>query len=211
VDTAELIHQLRVTLWDLSYTQWKTTVLFSLHWWSLVILICISYIIWWKLVDKSRLSQILLFGSFIAAGRIVMDIIGSNTVLWSYDIRELPFTPSPFLHDFTITPIALMLVYQYCHSWEKYLLWTSVATGFITFGFFPLLIAFDFLKYYNWYHAYSFILIIFIASLSRAILLGVLQLEQKYQCGFSSISSGRLTCQPAMKPLSKEDESRDEQ
>ncbi len=210
MNVAEMIHQLRVDLWNISYTQWKTTVLFSPHWWALVVLIAISYIVWWKLVDKSRLSQMLLFGSFIAAGRIVMDIIGSNTVLWSYDIREVPFTPSPFLHDFTITPLALMLVYQYCHSWKKFLAWTSIATGCITFVFFPLLIVFDYLKYYHWNHIYSFILIILIAALSRAVILGVLQLEQSYNCAHSNDSPGTLISQPAMKPLSKEDDTQND-
>ena len=179
MDTTEIIHEFKVTLWNLTYAQWKTQTLFSLHWWSLIILIISSYIIWWKMVDKRRLSDVLLFGSLIAVGRIVMDIIGSNTALWSYDIRELPFTPSPLLHDFTITPLALMLVYQYCPTWKKFLAWASVASGIITFIFFPILIAFNFLKYYNWNHIYSFILIIFIASLARTVMLGILQIEKQ--------------------------------
>lgn len=209
MDTAQTIYQLKVALWDLSYTHWKANVLFSIRWWSLVALIAIAYTVWWKLVDKQRLSQILLFGSFVAVGRIVMDLIGSNIVLWSYDVRELPFSPSPFLHDFTITPLALMLVNQYCPSWNKFLVWTAVVTGIITFVFFPLLIAFNFLKYYNWNHFYSFVLIIGIASLSRVVLLEVLQLEQRYQCSVSHGSPGKPICRPAMKPLS-EDEKRDQ-
>lgn len=185
VDTTLMVSQLKVSLWNLAYTHWKTNVLFSGRWWSLIALIVIAYVVWWLLVDKHRLSQILLFGSFIAVGRIVMDIIGSNMVLWSYDIRELPFYPSPFLHDFTITPLALMLAYQYSRSWKRFLIWSSVATGLITFVFFPLLIAFGFLTYINWNHIYSFVLIIAIASLSRGVLLGVLHLEQRYQTGYS--------------------------
>ena len=70
-----------------------------MQWWSLIALIAISYVIWWVLVDKRRLSQILLFGAFIAIQRAVMDIFGTNTARWSYDIRETPLLPSPFLHD----------------------------------------------------------------------------------------------------------------
>ena len=50
-----------------------------------------------------------------------MDIFGTNVGLWSYDIRETPLYPSVVLHDFTLTPLALMVVYQYCHSWKKVL------------------------------------------------------------------------------------------
>jgi len=136
VNTNEMIHELRLELWNLTYTQWKTQTLFSVQWWSLIALIAVFYAIWWAIVDKRRLSQILLFGSFIAIGRIVMDIVASNVVLWSYDIRELPFAPSPFLHDFTITPLALMTVYQYCYSWKKFFIWTTLVVGIISFVFF---------------------------------------------------------------------------
>ena len=177
MNTVDMIHQLKLELWNLSYNQWKTT-LFSIQWWSLVAFVAISYAIWWVIVDKRRLSQILLFGSLVAVGRVVMDTIGSNAVLWSYDIRLTPFSPSPFLHDFTLTPLALMVVYQYCHSWKKFLVWTVVATGIISFVFFPILTTFGILKLYNWNYFYSFVLIIGLASLSRWVLLGVLNIEQ---------------------------------
>jgi len=83
MDTAGQIHQLKLALWSLAYSQWKTETLFSVKWWALIGLIAIVYALWWKIVDKRRLSQILLFGSFVATGMIVMDIIASNAVLWS--------------------------------------------------------------------------------------------------------------------------------
>jgi len=176
--TADMIHQLRLELWNLSYNQWITQTFFSIQWWSMVAFIAISYAIWWVIVDKRRLSQILLFGSLVAVGRVMIDIIGTNAVLWSYDIRETPFYPSPFQHDFTLTALALMAVYQYCHSWKKFLVWTVVATGIISFVFFPILTTFGFLKLYNWNYFYSFVLMIGLASLSRWVLLGVLKIEQ---------------------------------
>ena len=176
--TADRIHQLRVELWNLSYNQWKTETLFSIKWWSLIALIVIFYAIWLVIVEKRRLSQILLFGSLIAVGRIVMDIIGTDVALWSYNIREIPFFPSPFLHDFTITPLSLMVVYQYCHSWKKFLIWTVVVTGIISFVFFPILIMFSFLKFYHWNYFYSFALMIGIASIARWVVLKVIKIEQ---------------------------------
>jgi len=179
--TVAMIHQLRVELWNLTYTQWKTETLFSIQWWSLIALIAISYAIWWVIVDKRRLSQILLFGSFVAVGRIVMDIIATNAVLWSYDIRETPFFPSPFQHDFTLIALALMVVYQYCHSWKKFLVWTGVVTGIISFVYFPILIKFGFLTFYHWNLFYSFVLVFGLATFSRWVVLGVLNLQQKHQ------------------------------
>jgi hypothetical protein len=136
MDTLAMIHQLKVSLWNLMYTYWKTETLFSIRWWSLIAMNFIGYAIWWKFIDKRRLSQLLLFGSLIAVGRIIMDIIGTNTVLWSYDIREIPFFPSPFIHDFTITPLSLMIVYQYSPTWKKFLAWTTVVIAIVSFVFF---------------------------------------------------------------------------
>ncbi|HEY8910086.1 MAG TPA: CBO0543 family protein [Desulfosporosinus sp.] len=176
--TADMIHKLRLELWNLSYTQWKTQTLFSIQWWSLIALIVIFYAIWWVIVDKQRLSQILLFGSFVAIQRIVMDTFGSNLALWSYN-GETPFYPSPFLHDFTVTPLAFMAVYQYCHSWKKFLVWTGVVTGIISFIFFPILSKFGILKVYeNWNYFYPSVMIFGIATLSRWVVLGVINIQQ---------------------------------
>jgi len=196
--TTDMINHLRIELWNLTYTQWKTQTLFSIQWWSMIVFVAIFYAIWWwVLVDKGRLSQILLFGSFVAVQRIVMDIVGTNTVLWSYNLRLTPFYPSPFVHDFTLTPLALMLVYQYCHSWKKFLVWAGVVTGIISFVFFPILSMFGFLKLYHWNDFYSFVLIIVIASLSRWALLRTLNIQQNY--GSAKDRSTTLNDQPAMK------------
>jgi len=71
VTTADMIHQLRLELWNLTYTQWKTETLFSIQWWSLIAPIVICYAIWWVIVYKPRLSQIILFGSFVAMNIMV--------------------------------------------------------------------------------------------------------------------------------------------
>jgi len=179
MNTVDMIHQLRLKLWDLTYTQWKTETLFSIQWWSTVALIVISYAIWWVIVDKRRLSQILLFGSLVAVQRIVMDIIGTNVVFFSYDIRETPFFPSPFQLDFTLIAMVFMVVYQYCHTWKKYLIWTAVVTGMISFAFFPILEKLGFLKIYkNWNVFYAYVLIFIIVSLSRWVVLAVLNIQQ---------------------------------
>ncbi|QDR81275.1 hypothetical protein SPTER_26500 [Sporomusa termitida] len=208
--TAEMIHQLRLELWNLTYTQWKTQILFTVQWWSLVVLVAISYAIWWVIVDKQRLSQILLFGSFVAVGRIVMDIIASNIGLWSYNIRETPFIPTPFLHDFTLTPLALMAVHQYCHSWKKFLIWTTITVGIISFVFFPLLTIFHFLTLYKWNLIYSFVLVMGIAFLARFVLLGILKIEQNYKHAKDLFKQENFKLAPAMKPLDKEYERQDE-
>lgn len=180
MDTANMIQQLKVTLWNLTYMQWKTKVLFSNQWWAIIATIAIVYAIWWKLVDKKRLSQLLLFGSLVSVGRILFDIVGSEMVLWSYNVRESPFVPSPFLHNLTISPLVYMLLYQYTSTWTSYLIWNTVITGVYSFIVLPILVALKMLTLYNWNYWYAFVVVFSITSLSRLVLVGVLNLEKKY-------------------------------
>lgn len=177
--TTDIIQQLRLEQWNLSYTQWKTETLFSIQWWGLVALVSLSYTIWWILVDKERLSRIILFGSFVAVQRVVMGIFGTSTGLWSYTIHLLPIYPNPFQDDFTVTALAMMVVFQYCYSWKKFLIWAGVASGTLSFILFPILIKFGILKLYNWRLFYSFVLIFGIATFSRWVFLGVLDIEER--------------------------------
>jgi hypothetical protein len=197
------VQQIKLTLWNLTYNNWKTEELFSVQWWSLITIIAISYIVWWKLVDKQRIIQIVLFGSLVSVGRIVMDIVGNNLVLWSYDIRVLPMIPIPFIHDFTISPLIYMLGYQYFTSWKTFSVFNIATTGSLSFIFLPLLSISRVLNLYNWNYFYTFILVIFITSLSRAVMLWLLHLEQKYEVGYSRNQSMIPNLQPVMKPLVK--------
>ncbi|AIF53094.1 CBO0543 family protein [Pelosinus sp. UFO1] len=201
MDIGSTIHQLKIDLWDLNYTQWKTQILFSPIWWSYITIIVISYAIWWKLVDKRRLTQLLLFGSLVSVGRILIDIIGSNMNLWSYNIRESPFIPSPFLHNFTISPLAFMLLLQYTSSWKSFIIWNAVITGVYSFVLNPIMISLHILTLYKWNYFYAFAVVFTMVSVCRAVLVGTLYLEKKYQGVSSDNSVKNLSCQPAMKPL----------
>jgi hypothetical protein len=43
------------------------------RWWGIVALMVIAYAVWWKLVDKSRLSHLLLFGSLVTVMRVIFE------------------------------------------------------------------------------------------------------------------------------------------
>lgn len=204
MDIIDLIHQLRFELWSYQFMEWKMN-LFTTRWWFSAITIVIAYAIWWKYVDKRRLTQILLFGSFIAVFRIIMDDVGASLALWVYSVKLIPLGHALFLNDLTIGPLAFMLVYQYCQSWKKFLLWTVIVEGGYSFVFLPILTHFDLLRLYNWQYHYTFFLMLFAAIVMRAILLTILKIEQKNEFGYS-IDPLTAKWQPAMKPLDKEND-----
>ncbi|MFZ3589274.1 hypothetical protein ACOI1C_08265 [Bacillus sp. DJP31] len=49
---------------DLTIEHWKHDDLFSPTWWVLLMATILPYILWWKIVDKSRFFEIFSFGFF---------------------------------------------------------------------------------------------------------------------------------------------------
>lgn len=202
MDTIDIIHQLRVELWGYHLTEWRMN-LFSPRWWGVVASIACAYAIWWKYVDKRRITQILLFGSFIAVFRTIMDDAGASAGLWVYSVKPLPLGHALFLNDLTIVPLGFMLVYQYCQSWKKFFFWTLAVEAGYSFVVLPILVQFDILRLYHWQYYYTFLIMLAVVPIMRAILLTVLAVEQKHELGYSG-DPLTPTLQPAMKPLDKE-------
>ena len=77
--------------------------------------------------------------------------------------------------------MVFMVVYQYCHSWKKFLIWTGVVAGMISFVFYPILIKLGFLTFYHWNLFFAFILVSGVPLFSRWVVLGILNIQQKHQ------------------------------
>jgi len=95
-----------------------------------------------------------------------------------------------------------MVVYQYCHLWKKFLIWTGVVKGIISFAIFPILVKLGFLTIINknCNVSFSYVAIFVIASFSRWVVLGVLNIQQN-----AKDKQRTLNDQPAMESLDKAD------
>ncbi|MBM7867956.1 CBO0543 family protein [Heliomicrobium gestii] len=178
MNTADLIRDLRLQLWGIIYPQWRAD-LFSTRWWFIVIVIAVSYMIWWKYVDKHRLSNILLFGSFIAVSRIIMDDVGASIGGFVYSVKLLPLGHSLFLNDLTVFPLISMLVYQYCSTWKSFILWTTITETMLCFLFLPLLSSFEIFQLYTWKYYHTFLIMWVVMIVMRVVMLAVLWFEQQ--------------------------------
>jgi hypothetical protein len=179
MDTHEKIAQAKEVLIKLIYNDWKANDLFSPTWFGTVIFILLSYVLCFKLLDKRRLSQILLFGSLITVMITLFDIIGVEYTRWAHLTRVFPIMPTLFLLDYTIMPLYYMLIYQYCRNWKIYIIWNAIAAGLISFALFPLLTFLKMFELNNWRYAYFFPCIFTFGLVSRAIVVGVIALENK--------------------------------
>ncbi len=206
MDIIDIIHNARFELWGYQITEWKLN-LFTMRWWFVIATIAVAYVVWWKYVDKSRLTQILLFGSFIAVFRVIMDDAGSSLALWVYSVKPLPLGQALFLNDLTLVPLGFMLVYQYCQTWKKFILWSIIVEIGFSFVFLPLLVSLDILRMYSWQYHFTFVIMIIVAAVMRAILLTVLKVEKSHEVSYCPPISSVV--QPAMKPLDVNNETKE--
>lgn len=205
--TDDQVRQAAEHLYNLIYTQWVTQHFLSPTWFFQVLFVLFSYALFFYLVDKKRITQILLFGSLVAVSFAVYDSIGEQLGQWEYLKLILPFSPNFFLGDLTLIPLYAMLVYQYTSSWKAFLLWITVWAGLFVFVVFDFLYsALDIFHYLTPIAKYlDFILFLIDGIIARGILIALLKREAERGNIVSKTSLSSLLAQPAMKPSNKED------
>lgn len=197
----ELIHQLHLQIWNLTWNRYITEELFSPRWWGILAFLTIIYVIWLKLLDKSRAFEIILFGSFVAVQAVMVDIFGFSMGLWQHNVRLLPVVPGVFPIDFTVVPILLMLAHQYGSTWPKYLTWSALASLFFSFVISPAFQYFDIKAYYNWHFGYFVILMMIVAMISRIVIELVEKTVKIHSANFSATTKFARVPLPAAKHL----------
>lgn len=197
----EMMATVKTELWNLSYSSWINSELFSFPWWFSVIFLIIGYIIWWKLLDKSRLIELLLFGSLAAVMSAIIDTAADNLVLWQYTVRIFPFMPAFFPYHLTLAPIVLIIVYQYTDNWYKYLIGTVFAAAVYSFAIIPLFVAIGEVRLINWNYGYNFLTFLARAILARWLLILCKQIQFSHEGQSASLHRFTPIYQPTAKPL----------
>lgn len=157
----------REYLWDIQWKNWLQEDIHEWTWWLNLALVILPIIVWWKLVDRKRISEIIIFGLHISIISVFLDVAGSSMVLWYYPDKLIPMLPVLVPFDLIIIPIAFMLLFQYKKSWVSFFIGAMVISAIFTFVAEPILI---FLKIYQpikWQSYLSFIIYTFIACISK--------------------------------------------
>src|SRR5437764_10411023 len=88
----ELIHLTnKITAVRSNY--WLHEVVLSFNWWFLLILTIVPWILWWNVVERKRIVEILFYGSLISLFAILSDDIGSYFGFWIYKYQLVPISP----------------------------------------------------------------------------------------------------------------------
>lgn len=206
--TVDMINQINYTLHNLMVTKWVTQDLFSVKWWGEIGFIAFSYILCFSLLDKTRLTKTILFGSLISVFSVVIEIIGCNSNLWAYSVPIYPMIPNIFVYDITALPLYYMLIYQRAYSWKSYAAWnigTSLIMGFV---FSPLVVSLGLVQLIQWSHINTFLIIAFVGFLAKAAMSLIISFEEQYQAK-QQTSQTSVLFQPAMKPLDEESDEKE--
>ncbi|WHY84047.1 hypothetical protein QNH39_15300 [Neobacillus novalis] len=179
--TDEQILKKAQQLYDLVEKKWINEIFLSPSWIFIVILIICTYALFLYLVDKKRITVILLYGSLLAVAFQVYDSIGEQLGYWATLKDTLPIKTNYFLGNFTLIPLSGMLVYQYTSSWKSYLFWITVWGGLLAFVFYKLVL--QYIKFFVYIKPFSttidFLLFLTVGIIVRWIVVSLLKLEEK--------------------------------
>lgn len=151
-DEIQNVHQ---QLYDMRAKYQISHSLFTVQWSLLLIVLFIPWLIWWRFVEKERITQILLFGTLLMILIIFMDDFGVETHLQSYPYQLVNIIPILIPVDLGIIIIARMFLYQCFPEWKKFIIAHVTMAIIFTFVFEPLTIWLGIYKLEKWRYIYS--------------------------------------------------------
>jgi hypothetical protein len=169
------IHELNEMIMD----YWIKYFVFSPKWWLLLALTIVPWFLWWKIVDKSRITEILLYGFFILSISTLLDITGWNYSLWIYPDTLLAFCTPLMPIDFTLLPIIYMVIYQYFPNRKSFSIVLLVVSFIFAFVWEPLAEMLDFYKPLKWNHIFSFLGFFLIGFFFRWVVLKIIKIQKE--------------------------------
>lgn len=155
---------------DYQVQHWLRYELFTPQFWLLAAMLVLPWLVWWRLVDKKRLLEIIIYGLMIQTIATSLDEIGCQLNWWEYRYDIEPLFPRLIPMNFTVLPIAYMLIYQYYPQWKRFILMNTLAAALFAFVGEPLLISIDIYVMLLWKYWYSFPIYIMIAIFLKAVM-----------------------------------------
>lgn len=162
------IVNLQHTIWEMKLTKWLHHDVFTWRWWTIAVVMIVSFVIWLRLVDKKRLASITMFGLILLVLIIILDIVGYEMDLWSYPVELLIMVPLLEI-DFGILPVIYVIVFQYIMDWKMFIVANIGVAAVFAFILEPVLIWAGFYEADNWKSLYSFPLYILLPLLAKLL------------------------------------------
>lgn len=141
---------------ELQYAHWLQYQFLTNQWWMLVGALIIPWIIWWRVVDKTKTGIILAYGIYMMFVVTAMDAIGHALQLWIYPVQLLPVIPDSIGIDWGFLTVLHMLIFQYFPQWKSFLLAETITAALLAFIGEPFAEWIGVYYALHWYHHWSF-------------------------------------------------------
>ena len=166
----EEVLRARQLLSDVSYQHWLHDEFLTWKWWLLLALTVLPYFVWWRIADKRRLHELLLYGLLMGMLAVITDDIGTQLLWWSYPDKLLQMVPPLFPADIVLVPVAFMTLSQYVSGpFWRFLVANALLGALLAYVGEPIFIALEFYRLHTWRLSYSFAWYIVAAVTARAI------------------------------------------
>lgn len=158
---------------------WLVYGLGTWRWWILLVLLIVPWFGWYKVVDKKRLDELIMFGLVVMVFTITLDELGFVLSLWGYPVDVIPIFPRLTSVDYTVVPIIYMLTYQCFFNWSNFF-WALVAVSAVfSFVVEPIIAKLGFYVLIKWTNWASFLIYIPMGLFSRWIARIVIDVQHK--------------------------------
>ncbi|KPU44480.1 hypothetical protein OXPF_19740 [Oxobacter pfennigii] len=158
---------------------WLAEGFLKLRWWVLIVLYIVCAVVWWKLLDKRRLKEILVFTALAYIAVLAINEYGQELILWGYPTDVLPVFPPFSSVNLLLLPTIYSLIYQHFSSSRSYFVAESAVTVLFCVALEPLLAWGGFFELLNWKYWLSIPVYAIMALLVKMLTVKVLKITVK--------------------------------
>lgn len=153
------IEKMTSTLHQMELDYWINHVLFSFHWWVILIMNAIFLVLFIFFIDRKRILLITLAFLISYVINTISDDIGEYFQLWSHPHQLVQFLAPLATVEFIIVPSIIALMYQMFNRWRGFFIAYFFVASLISFIVQPIFVYTDLYKLHNWNYFYSFVVL----------------------------------------------------
>ncbi|QFT89049.1 hypothetical protein FIU87_10360 [Bacillus sp. THAF10] len=170
------ILSMKETFRDHYFSYWISNDLFSFAWWLILVLNIVFIFVAIKLLDRTRLFEILTVGGLVVLLSSLLDTILIQYCLTAYPTSLIPLIPPFFTSStYVILPVLYMLLYQYFSTWKSFLIANVITGAFLAFVVENVYRWLNIYQYLQWNSFFSLLMYVGIAIVFKSIMVILLK------------------------------------
>jgi hypothetical protein len=162
-----------------STEEWLREDVFQLKWWLLLGLILFISVAWWRMLDKARLPETVLYAVLTTVLAMGIMEYGDELTLWDYPCDILPIFRVLTAVNLLLLPLVYSLIFQHFRTWRRFTIATLAATCVLSFVLEPALAWADYFQMLKWKYYYTFPVYIAVALFMRWAVLKIAAITEK--------------------------------